>query len=68
MRTNTFALLAINTGPLPMRVRRYSRNVHGKVWSTAELEIHSVFDGLNKQLESFRTNPETWEIWEDEAA
>lgn len=57
-----FALLCITTKD--MSVRRYVRNCHNKVWVTHEAVIHSVFDGLDKQLETFRQQPESYEVWQ----
>lgn len=50
--------------PVVKRIVRVDVPWMGKRWRvTNKAEIHSMFDGIEKQLETFRTTPEAFEVW-----
>lgn len=51
-----FALLCFSTKD--NRVRRYVKNLHGKVWMTHEAELLEVTDDTLEHLEAFRNAPD----------
>ena len=56
-----FALVCVDL--VHMKARRYVRNSHNKVWVTHECKINSICEGIEWQLDTFRKQPDTFEIW-----
>lgn len=63
-------MLLIDFSTTPPKVKRVLQIPWmGKPYKvTHEAELHSVFPGIDKQLEAFLETPEAFEVWRDPEA